>query len=390
MAHHPQTNLIRIQSEKSGFREHSVPIYMSSSFTFDSGEQMAAVFAGEEEGKVYSRYDNPNSQELIKKMCALEGAESGVALASGMAAVFASVAGLLKSGDHLIACRSVFGSTHQLLIKILPKMGITCTYVDGHDPEAWTSSVKTNTKMLLLESPSNPGLSIIDLRKTAAFCKENGLIMNVDNCFATPIIQQPILLGADIVTHSATKYIDGQGRSLGGLILGRNDLIEEIDFFCKHTGPSMSPFNAWLLSKSLETMYLRVNQHCENAFTIAKKLQDHPDILQLKYPFLKSHPQFEIATRQMTLGGGIFTISLKGGPQRAIRFINSLQLCSITANLGDSRSIVTHPASSTHSKLTEEERQDVQITPELIRFSVGLEYADDILEDILQAINKSN
>lgn len=390
MKYHPQTNLIRIQAEKSNFREHSVPIYMSSSFTFESGEQMAAVFAEEEAGKVYSRYDNPNTEELVKKMCALESAEAGLALASGMAAVFASVAGLLRSGDHLIACRSVFGSTHQLLMSILPKLGITCTYVDGQNPETWASAMKTNTKMLLLESPSNPGLSIIDLHRAATFCKENGLIMNVDNCFATPIIQQPILWGADIVTHSATKYIDGQGRSLGGLILGRSDLIEEIDFFCKHTGPSMSPFNAWLLSKSLETMHLRVNQHADNALHIAHSLQDHPDIYQLKYPFLKSHPQYDVATRQMNKGGGIFTIALKGGPQRAIRFINSLQLCSITANLGDSRSIVTHPASSTHSRLTEEEREAVQITPDLIRISVGLEYADDILEDILQAIKLSH
>lgn len=390
MAYHPQTELIRIQSEKSSFREHSVPIYMSSSFTFESGEQMAAVFAEEEAGKVYSRYDNPNSEELVQKMCALEGAEAGVALASGMAAVFASVAGLLQSGDHLIACRSVFGSTHQLLVKILPKMGVTCTYVDGHDPENWAPSIKSNTKMLLLESPSNPGLSIIDLRKAGAFCKENGLIMNVDNCFATPIIQQPILSGADIVTHSATKYIDGQGRSLGGLILGRSDLIEEIHFFCKHTGPSMSPFNAWLLSKSLETLHLRVHQHGDNALSIAQSLQDHPEIKKLKYPFLKSHPQYDIAQQQMTKGGGIITMELLGGRERALRFINKLQLCSITANLGDSRSIVTHPASSTHARLTEEERQAVDITPELIRISVGLEYADDILNDILQALRFSH
>lgn len=390
MAYHPQTNLIRIQAEKSSFREHSVPIYMSSSFTFESAEQMAAVFAEEEAGKVYSRYDNPNTEELVQKMCALEGSEAGVALASGMAAVFASVVGLLQSGDHLIACRSVFGSTHQLLVKILPKMGITCTYVDGHEPEGWAPSLKPNTKMLLLESPSNPGLSIIDLSKAAAFCKENGLIMNVDNCFATPIIQQPILLGADIVTHSATKYIDGQGRSLGGLILGRSDLMEAIHFFCKHTGPTMSAFNAWLLSKSLETLHLRVNQHAGNALSIAQSLQDHPEIKQLKYPFLKSHPQHNIARQQMTKGGGIITMELLGGPERAIRFINKLQLCSITANLGDSRSIVTHPASSTHARLTEKERQAVDITPELIRISVGLEYADDILNDILQAIKLSH
>ena len=389
MGLHPQTLLVRQQAERSTHREHSVPLYMTSSFTFETAEQMRQVFAEEEEGWIYSRYDNPNNQELIDKICLLEHAASGLATASGMAAVFASTAGLLKQGDHIIASRSVFGSTHQLLTKILPSFGISGTYVDGTDPMQWNSAVQPNTKMLLLETPSNPGLQIIDIQQCAAFAKQHGLILNIDNCFATPAITRPIDLGAHIVTHSATKYIDGQGRTLGGLIVGDAALIEQMRYFVRHTGPALSPFNAWVLSKSLDTLFIRVKQHAANALFVAKALEDHDDIELLKYPHLPSHPQYETAIRQMDYGGGILTIELKGGSEKAVKFMNNLQLFSISANLGDARSIVTHPATSTHARLTPEERHSVGISDSLIRLSIGLEHSGDIVNDILMALRLS-
>lgn len=384
-----ETNAIRIQLERTENREHSVPVYLTSSFTFEDAEQMRAVFADEEEGNIYSRFVNPNSSEFIEKMCLLEGAEAGFATASGMAAVFASFMALLKSGDHIVASSSIFGSTHTLLSKMLPKWGIQTTYVEVSKPETWEAAITPATKMIFVESPSNPGLEIIDLEWLGQLSKKHGLILNVDNCFATPFIQRPIEFGADLVTHSATKYIDGQGRVLGGIVLGRKDLIKEIQTFCRSTGPALSPFNAWLLSKSLETLSLRMERHSQNALKLAGLLENHPDVSTVRYPFLLSHPQFEIAKKQMSLGGGIVSFEIKGGIERGRRFLDALKMCSLTANLGDTRTIATHPASTTHAKLSEEERLATGITPGMVRISVGLENIIDIVADIEQALEHS-
>lgn len=378
---------VRGQIGRTQYREHSVPIFLTSSFTFSTAEEMAGMFSGEIEGDVYSRYANPNTEEFIQKMCMLEGAEAGFATASGMAAVWSSMAALLESGDHIIASRSLFGSTHQILSQLLPKFGITFTYVDGQKPEDWSIALQKNTRMFLLETPSNPALQIIDLNKAVQFSRANNLILNVDNCFSTPIIQNPLKLGADIITHSATKYIDGQGRVLGGIILGKEQFIEKVTFFCRHTGPAMSPFNAWILSKSLETLPLRMERHCQNAKQLAERLSEATQVEQVIYPHLSNHPQYDLAVKQMTLGGGIVSFKIKGGLPAGRDFINKIKMSSLSANLGDSRTIVTHPASTTHSKLTVAERAAVGITDGLIRISVGLEHIDDISRDILQALD---
>ncbi len=384
-----ETQSVRISHSKSNQREHSSPIYLTSSFTFESAEEASLMFSEEIPGNIYSRYANPNSTDLIEKLCAAEGTESGIATASGMAAMFGSMAALLQQGDHVLAARSLFGSTHQLLTRVFPKWGIQSTYGDISDYKNWDKLIQPNTKMLFLETPSNPGLEIIDLEWAGQFAKAHGLILVVDNCFATPYLQQPAKWGADIVTHSATKFIDGQGRVLGGLILGKNELIKEIEYFARHTGPSISPFNAWILSKSMETLAVRMDRHCENALKIATHFESSSDIISIKYPFLSSHPQFDLAKKQMKQGGGIITLNLKGGIQRAQKFIDQLEMISVTANLGDSRSIITHPASTTHSKLSPEEREKVGITDGLIRLSVGLEHSDDIILDITRALEKS-
>jgi O-succinylhomoserine sulfhydrylase len=385
-----QSKLIRSQAKRSFNREHSVPLYLTSSFIFDDAEQGRAIFADEQEGNIYSRYSNPNTSEFINKVCEMEGAEDGLAFSSGMAAVFASFAGLLKSGDHVIACRSVFGSTHQLLNQLFPRWGITSTYVDATKPDEWEAAIRPETKMIFLETPSNPGLELVDLEWLGGFKKKYPkIILNVDNCFATPYLQKPIQYGVDLVSHSATKYMDGQGRVLGGIVVGRKDLIKELLFFIRHTGPAMSPFNAWVLSKSLETLSLRMDRHCANALKVAEMLEQHSEIETVRYPFLPSHPQYALAKKQMKQGGGIVTFVIKGGFERAKRFLDALQMILFTSNLGDSRSIATHPASTTHSKLDEEERGLLGIEPGSIRISVGLEDIDDILNDINQALNNS-
>jgi O-succinylhomoserine sulfhydrylase len=389
MSKHFETNSIRISPSKSNQKEHSSPLYLTSSFTFDSAEEARATFAEEIEGNIYSRYANPNSSDLIEKICAAEGTEDRIATASGMAAMFASIAALLQQGDHILAARSLFGSTHQLLTRVFPRWGISSTYGDIADYLNWEKLVQPNTKMLFIETPSNPGLEIIDLEWAGKFAKAHGLTLVVDNCFATPYLQQPTKWGADIVTHSATKYIDGQGRVLGGLILGRADLMKQVQFFARHTGPAISPFNAWILSKSMETLAVRMDRHCSNALTIATEFEGNPSIATVKYPFLKSHPQYHLAVKQMSQGGGIVTLDLIGGLKRAQRFVDALKMISVTANLGDSRSIITHPASTTHSKLTDQERKQVGITDGLIRLSVGLEHQEDIINDVAQALDHS-
>lgn len=389
MSKHFETNSIRINSSQSNQKEHSSAIYLTSSFTFDNAEEARATFADETEGNIYSRYANPNSSDLIEKLCSAEQTEAGVATASGMAAMFGSIAAILQQGDHIIASRSLFGSTHQLLTRVFPKWGITSTYGDISDFQNWEKLIQPNTKMLFLETPANPGLEIIDLEWAGKFAKAHNLILVVDNCFATPYIQQPSKWGADLVTHSATKYIDGQGRVLGGLILGKAELIKDIQFFTRHTGPAISPFNAWVLSKSMETLAVRMDRHCDSALKIASYFEDNQHLESVKYPFLKSHPQYSIAIKQMKLGGGILTLSLKNGAERTKRFIDSLEMLSRTANLGDSRSIATHPASTTHSKLNVDERARVGITDGLVRISVGLEHPEDIINDIERALDVS-
>lgn len=382
-----ETEAIRHQSERSLFREHSVPLYLTSSFVFEDAEQARALFADEVPGNIYTRFSNPNTTEFIEKLCILEGAEDGIATASGMAAMYISMAALLKSGDHVLASRSVFGSTHQILTTIFPRVGISHTYADVMDSEdQWEQKILPNTKMIFVETPSNPALDIIDLEWLGALAKKRGIILNVDNCFATPYLQNPLKWGASLVTHSATKFMDGQGRVIGGAVLGGKDLIKEVRFFARHTGPSMSPFNAWILSKSLETLAVRMDRHGENALHLARHLEGHAQVLSVKYPFLPSHPRYALARKQMKSGGGIVTFEIKGGIDRGRKFLNALKMISHSANLGDTRTIATHPASTTHSKLTETERMAVGITPGLIRISVGLEAIEDILGDIDQAM----
>ena len=382
-----ETLAIRLQAERSQYKEHSVPLYLTSSYKFDDAEEMRALFANEKEGNVYSRYANPNTDELIEKMSVLEGAETGWATASGMAAIFTTFAAFLKSGDHVLSSRSVFGSTHQLLNNVFSKWGITYTYADLDKLDQWENGIQPNTKMIFVETPSNPGIDIIDLEWLGQLAKKHGVLLVIDNCFATPYLQQPIKLGADISIHSATKFIDGQGRTLGGIILGSAVLIKEIEGFARHSGPAMSPFNAWVLSKSLETLAVRMDRHCENALKVAEFLESHPKVQRVMYPFLPSHPQYAIAKKQMKQGGGIVTLVIDGGVAAASTFMDKLKMFSISANLGDTRSIATHPATSTHSKLTEEQRLEVGIEQGTVRLSIGLEHIDDILGDIRQALS---
>ncbi len=381
-----ETIAIRTQTERSANKEHSSPIYLTSSYKFDDAEEMRALFANEKQGNVYSRYSNPNTSEFIEKMCLLEGAEDGFATATGMAAIFTTFGAFLKSGDHILSSRSIFGSTHQLLTNVFAKWGVTFDYADLDKPQDWEALIKPNTKIIFVETPSNPGIDIIDLEFLGDLSKKYKTLFVVDNCFATPYLQQPINLGADISIHSATKYIDGQGRVLGGIILGTKALMTEIMGFARHSGPSLSPFNAWILSKSLETLAVRMDRHCENALKVAEYLEKHPKIKSVKYPFLPSHPQYKIAKKQMTQGGGIVTIVVNGGIDGARSFMDGLKMFSISANLADTRSIATHPATSTHSKLTEEQRLQVGIEQGSIRLSIGLEHIDDIIKDIEGAL----
>jgi O-succinylhomoserine sulfhydrylase len=317
----------------------------------------------------------------------MEGAEAGWATSTGMAAVFSCFAGLLKSGDHIVSSRSVFGSTHKLFTQVFPKWGIETTYVDADDLAGFQNAIRPETKILYAETPSNPALDILDLEAIGNICTKNEILFAVDNCFATPVLQRPIEFGADIVIHSATKYIDGQGRTLGGAILSSHEIIAEIKAFARHSGPALSPFNAWVLSKSIETLPLRMERHSENALKIAERLEEHASVESVCYPFLTSHPNYELAKKQMSLGGGIVSFVIKGGIEAGKQFLDSLKMFSLTANLGDTRSIATHPASTTHSKLSVEERAEVGITDGLVRLSIGLENCEDIWSDITEALN---
>ena len=382
-----ETNAIRTQVERSQYKEHSAPLYLTSSFVFDDAEDMRASFAEEKERNIYSRFTNPNTSEFVDKICKLEGAESGYAFATGMSAVFSTFAALLNAGDHIVSARSVFGSTHTLFTKFLPKWNIETSYFKVNEVDKIESLIQPNTRILYAESPTNPAVDILDLERLGQIAKKHNLILIIDNCFATPYLQNPIKFGADLVIHSATKLIDGQGRVLGGITVGRADLIREIYLFSRNTGPALSPFNAWVLSKSLETLHVRADRHCENAVKVAKFLENHAQVESVKYPFLKSHPQYNIAKKQMKLGGNIVAFQIKGGIEEGRNFLNRLQVISLSANLGDTRTIATHPASTTHSKLALEDRLEVGITDSLVRISVGLEHTEDIIKDLDKALN---
>tara|TARA_R110001592_G_scaffold154631_1_gene383785 strand:- start:3316 stop:4488 length:1173 start_codon:yes stop_codon:yes gene_type:complete len=381
-----ETNAIRTQLKRSENLEHSVPLYLTSSFVFEDAEDMRASFAEEKERNIYSRYSNPNSSEFIEKVCQMEGAENGFAFASGMAAVFSTLAALLNSGDHILSARSIFGSTHSLFNNFFPKWNISHSYFKIDELDAIESLITPNTKILYAETPTNPGVDVLDLEELGKIAKRNNLILIIDNCFATPYLQQPIKFGADLVIHSGTKLMDGQGRVLAGITVGSAELMDKVYRFSRITGPALSPFNAWVLSKSLETLAVRVDRHCENALKLAEFLEGNPKINWVKYPFLKSHPKYEIAKKQMKAGGCVVAFEVKGGLEAGREFFDSIKLLSLSANLGDSRTIVTHPASTTHSKLSIDERAAVGISDGMVRISVGLEHIDDIISDIEQAL----
>ena len=382
-----ETEAIRAQMERSHNLEHSVPIYLTSSFVFEDAEDMRASFTEEKQRNIYSRYSNPNTSELIDKVAKMEGVEDGVAFASGMSAIYTTFAALLSSGDHIVSCRAVFGSTHTLYTQFFPKWGIEHSYFDPGDFETLEASINERTKILYVESPTNPGVTVLDLKRLGTIAKKHNLLYIVDNCFATPYLQQPAKFGADLVIHSSTKLMDGQGRVLGGITVGNKELIRSIYLFARITGTALSPFNAWVLSKSLETLAVRVDRHCDNALELATRLEGHQNVSWVRYPFLASHPQHELAKAQMKKGGAIVAFEVKGGLEKGRAFIDTIKLCSLSANLGDTRSIVTHPASTTHSKLSQEERLKVEISDGMIRLSVGLEHVDDVWDDLNQALN---
>lgn len=386
MSHKLETKAIRTQMERSQYLEHSTPLHLTSSFVFEDAEEMRAAFAEEKERNIYSRFTNPNTSELVEKVADMEGADDGVAFATGMGAVFGTFAALLDSGDHIVSAQSVFGSTHTLFTKFLPKWNIETSYFKVDEPEKAEELIQPNTKILYAETPTNPGVDVLDLNYLGDLAKKHNLILVIDNCFATPYLQQPIKFGADIVIHSATKLIDGQGRVLGGVTVGKKDLIREIYLFARNTGSSLSPFNAWILSKSMETLPVRVDRHCQTALTVAQFLENHPNVNWVKYPFLKSHPQYELAKKQMSQGGSIIAFEVKGGLNAGRHFFDNIKLLSLSSNLGDSRTIVTHPASTTHSKLSTDDRLEVGITDGMVRLSIGLEHHEDIINDLKQAL----
>lgn len=386
---HIETQAVRTQIERTQFSEHSSPLFLTSSYVFEDAEDMRASFADEKERNIYSRYSNPNTSEFVEKICVMEGAERGYAFASGMSAVFSTFAALLNSGDHIVSSRSIFGSTQTMFNTILPKWNIETSFFKIDELHSIEDLILPNTKVIYAESPTNPAVDILDLQQLGDLAKKHKIILIIDNCFATPYLQQPIKFGADLVIHSATKLIDGQGRVLGGVTVGTEELIHKIYLFSRNTGPALSPFNAWVLSKSLETLPARADKHCDNALKVATFLEANSKVNFVKYPFLKSHPQYELAKKQMRLGGNIVAFEIKGGIDSGRKFLNNIKLLSLSANLGDTRSIVTHPASTTHAKLSEEDRLLTGITSGLIRVSVGLEHVEDIIEDLKQALDKA-
>lgn len=377
-----ETKAIREGYKASQEQEHSAAIFLTSSFTFDSAEQAAQRFAKEEQGNVYSRFTNPTVEAFQNKLASLEDADSCLATASGMSAIFATIMTLSKPGDHIVASRGMFGTTTVLLNTIVNKFDIEVTFVDLPDLVTWQDSIQSNTKLFILETPSNPLGEVVDLRALSAISKKHNIILAVDNCVMTPALQKPLSLGADIVIHSATKYIDGQGRCLAGAIAGNNELLEEISSFIRTTGPTLSAFNAWIVLKGLETLSLRMRAHCENARQLANWLNNQSFVEKVHYLGLESHPHHQIAKEQQCDFGGIVSFEVSGGKEGAFRLINNTKMISITANLGDTKSTITHPASTTHARLSEDERRQSNISDNLIRISVGLEDISDIIDDL--------
>jgi O-succinylhomoserine sulfhydrylase len=378
----PDTLAVRAGTVRSQFQEHSEAMFLTSSFVFGSAAEAAARFSGAEPGNIYARFTNPSVTMFETRLAALEGAERCVAFASGMAAILAAVMGLMKAGDHVVASRSIFGSTVQLFNNIMGRFGVETTFVSPTEPEAWRQAVRPNTKLFFLESPSNPLTEVSDIRAIADIAHESGAWLAVDNCFCTPILQRPLELGADIVIHSATKYLDGQGRVLGGAVLGSKELMEGVYTFLRTAGPTLSAFNAWVLLKGLETLPIRMEAHSRNALELASWLELHPKVARVLYPGLPSHPQHGLAMAQQKSGGGIVAFEAVGGKDAAWTVIDQTRLMSITANLGDTRTTITHPASTTHSRMTPEQRADAGIGDGLIRIAVGLESVEDLKRDL--------
>ena len=387
---HRETEAVRIRVPRTQAMEHADPLYITSSFCYENAAEMQAVFAGEKAANIYSRFSNPSVKALEDKMKVLEGTEAAFATASGMSATFAVFMSLLQAGDHILAGRALFGSTHSMFTRFLPKWGITHDYFDLGDLDQLDRLLQKGSRMIFVETPANPSLELVDLSALSAFARAHDLLLVVDNTFASPALQQPARFGADLVVHSATKWIDGQGRVLGGVACGKKQWVEEVYQFCRNTGPALSPFNAWVLSKGLETLFIRMEKHSANALALAGRLQDNPHVEALRYPYLPSFPQYELAQKQMSAGGGVLCFEIKGGLQQGKRFLDQLEMLSLTANLGDSRSIASHPASTTHVKLSEEERRMVGVTPGLIRISTGLENSNDIVRDVERALERSS
>ncbi|MBM94902.1 MAG: O-succinylhomoserine sulfhydrylase [Oceanospirillaceae bacterium] len=382
-----QTLAVRAGQHRSQFNEHAEAIYPTSSFVFASAAEAAARFSGDDDGNVYSRYTNPTVQMFEERLAAMEGGEECAATSSGMAAIYAVCIAHLKSGDHVLCSRSVFGSSIVLMEKFLRKFGIDIDYVDPVDSSAWKAQCRAETRILFLESPSNPMLEVADLEALAQIAKEAGALLVVDNCFCTPAIQRPLSFGADLVVHSATKYIDGQGRCLGGAVVGSSELIEPVIGVLRSAGPTMSPFNAWVFTKGLETLMLRMKAHSENAALLADWLEQHPAVDRVNFCGLESHPQYELIQKQQSLPGGVLSFETKGGKEAAWQVVDATQMISITANLGDTKTTITHPASTTHGRLSDEERQSAGITDGLIRVAVGIEDIEDIKRDLARGLD---
>ncbi len=384
----PETLAVHAGTVRSQFNEHSEAMFLTSSFVFDSAAQAAARFIGEEPGNIYSRFTNPTVTMFEERLAALEGAEQCVATASGMSAILACCMGLLKSGDHIVASRSIFGATVNLFGTIFKRFGVETTFVSATDVSAWSAAVRPNTRLFFLETPSNPLTEVSDIAAIAAVAKKHGALLAVDNCFCTPILQRPLELGADIIIHSATKYIDGQGRVLGGAVLGGKKVMEPVYQFLRTAGPTLSAFNAWVFLKGLETLKIRMDAHSANALAVAQWLEAQPNVARVFYPGLPSHPQHVLAMKQQKTGGGIVSFEVKGGREAAWRVIDSTRMVSITANLGDTKTTLTHPATTTHARITPEARAAAGITEGLLRIAVGLEAVSDIQDDLARGLNK--
>ena len=377
---------VRAGQERSQFGEHAEALYLTSSYVFKSAAQAAARFGGEEPGNIYSRFTNPTVTMMQERLAALEGAESCVATASGMAAILSTVMGLMQAGQHIVSSRSIFGSTQVLFSQIFSKFSIETTYVDAADLSAWQAAMRPNTKLIFLETPSNPLTDVFDIAAIAKVAHAAGALLVVDNCFCSPALQQPLKLGADLVIHSATKYLDGQGRVLGGAICGTKALVEEPFKFIRSAGPSISPFNAWVILKGMETLSIRMQAQSANAFELAKRLEANPKVMRVFYPGLPSHPQHALAMRQQKTGGAVLAFEVNGGKDAAWKVIDSTQMLSITANLGDTKTTITHPATTTHGRISPEARAASGISDGLLLIAVGLESVDDIEADLLRGL----